>query len=524
MKKQNNHQSQLLVGTLKKLSIMVIIFCLVAVNGTVSAMAAVNQDQKLSEIGLIVSPSTPTATPGETVTYTYTITNTGDDSLTAITLTDWLVGSYEEPVNVGTDNVLTAGEAVTVTETYTIPENTPDGSLVQNFATVSASFNGSVVTTGALGTVEVTVIAPSAVTVDEEAMTAEIDDSGVITTSVLPSNASQAVQFTSNNPEVITVDENGYWIAKWPGTATITVSTPNGEATNTVAVTVLGSAIQPTDITAGTSNISATVEETGTINTTVLPAGTSQTVKYTSNNPEVITVDENGNWIAKTPGTTSITVKTPNNITETISVTVAAPAIVPTNVSTNPTSIIATINNASKNSGKITATVSPSGASQSVTYTSSNPGVITVDSSGNWVATGVGTATITASTWNGESASIHVNVISESVDFANYKYTLNGVQNPMPASVLPLSISEAQGSVMFNYFKGSTSLGNPARYNTHFYATSSNTDVATVYDADPENPLNGFNVSLLTAGKTTITTYEIGTNKVLDTVQVQVLP
>ena len=61
----------------------------------------------------------------------------------------------------------------------------------------------------------------------------------------------------------------------------------------------------------------------------------------------------------------------------------------------------------------ISATVSPVGASQSVTYISSNPAVATVGADGRITGIAAGEAVITARTENGQTASIRVRVQSQ---------------------------------------------------------------------------------------------------------------
>ena len=52
------------------------------------------------------------------------------------------------------------------------------------------------------------------------------------------------------------------------------------------------------------------------------PYGTSRKLTYTSSNPSILTVDNVGNVTAKAKGTATITVKTPNGITKSVTITV----------------------------------------------------------------------------------------------------------------------------------------------------------------------------------------------------------
>lgn len=69
---------------------------------------------------------------GEVITYTLTVTNTGDASLTNVTVTDPLTG-FEETVD-----VLEAGESVSFETEYTVTQEDLDKEGVLNVATVTA--------------------------------------------------------------------------------------------------------------------------------------------------------------------------------------------------------------------------------------------------------------------------------------------------------------------------------------------------------------------------------------------------
>lgn len=77
---------------------------------------------------------------GDTVTYEFTATNTGNVTLTGVGVTDELVGlgalSYEWPAATGT---LLPGEAVTATATYRLTQANIDAGFVDNTATVTGT-------------------------------------------------------------------------------------------------------------------------------------------------------------------------------------------------------------------------------------------------------------------------------------------------------------------------------------------------------------------------------------------------
>jgi uncharacterized repeat protein (TIGR01451 family) len=73
---------------------------------------------------LLKTSDTTEAAVGETITYTYTITNTGDVMLTDLVLTDDHIGEIPLPTS-----VLTPGESLTVTAIYTVTEADLPGPL-----------------------------------------------------------------------------------------------------------------------------------------------------------------------------------------------------------------------------------------------------------------------------------------------------------------------------------------------------------------------------------------------------------
>src|SRR5690606_17572905 len=70
---------------------------------------------------------------GDTITYQFVVENTGDVTLTNVSVTDELVGlgpiSYDWP---GADGVLLVGESVTATATYTVTADDVSAGNVHN--------------------------------------------------------------------------------------------------------------------------------------------------------------------------------------------------------------------------------------------------------------------------------------------------------------------------------------------------------------------------------------------------------
>ncbi|MBC1649501.1 hypothetical protein HCJ13_04770 [Listeria booriae] len=110
------------------------------------------------------------------------------------------------------------------------------------------------------------------------------------------------------------------------GATSVTIKDPSGRVVKNFVLNITASAIPATDITLDATNINTTIGSTGKINASVQPANaTDKSLTYTSANTSILTVAADGSWEAKAEGTTTVTVKTANNITKTITVTVTSP-------------------------------------------------------------------------------------------------------------------------------------------------------------------------------------------------------
>ncbi len=131
-------------------------------------------------------------------------------------------------------------------------------------------------------TCEVTVTAApvpvSGVSLNKDSTSLTVGDTETLTATVKPEDATnKAVTWTSSNSTVATVDQNGVVTAVAPGTATITVTTQDGNHTDTCTVTV-----RP-DIPPANPNYRITVEATqgGTVTADPTAAKAGATVTLT---------------------------------------------------------------------------------------------------------------------------------------------------------------------------------------------------------------------------------------------------
>lgn len=152
--------------------------------------------------------------------------------------------------------------------------------------------------------------------------------------------------------------------------------------------------------------------QTYTLSAVILPAdAANKSVSWSSSNSNVATVDSKGKVTAVGNGTATITAKTGDgNKTATCKVTVNIPIPV-TSVSLNPTELTMIGTGTTK---RLTATINPVDASnKTVSWTSSNSDVVTVNQNGVVTAKGGGTAQITVKTLDGgktAKCTVHVNI------------------------------------------------------------------------------------------------------------------
>ena len=159
-----------------------------------------------------------------------------------------------------------------------------------------------------------------------------------------------------------------------------------------------------TEVTLNQTTLSLTVGGTANLSATVSPSNaTNKTVSWSSSNESVATVS-GGKVTAVAEGSATITAKAGGK-SATCAVTVAAKDVPVTGISLSPT----TLSIEAGKTATLTATVSPSNATNAtVTWTSSKESVATV-SGGKVTAVAEGTATITA-TAGGKSATCAVTV------------------------------------------------------------------------------------------------------------------
>ncbi|MBP5506050.1 MAG: Ig-like domain-containing protein [Bacteroidales bacterium] len=217
-------------------------------------------------------------------------------------------------------------------------------------------------------------------------------DTYVLVPTFNPTNATdQNVSWTSSNGNVATVDANGKVTAKAAGQATITAKV--GDVTATCAVTVQQNVVAVTSVTLDKSQLNLKEGEIATLFATVKPDNaTNKTVTWVSSDSGVVTVDANGKVTAVSAGQATITA-TAGNASATCAVTVQPNVIAVTSVTLDKNKVEIEVGA----DVTLVATVNPSNATdKSVTWTTDNPKVASVDANGKVTGVSEGQATISA--------------------------------------------------------------------------------------------------------------------------------
>lgn len=297
-------------------------------------------------------------------------------------------------------------------------------------------------------------VAVSGVTLDKASLELLVDSTAQLTATVSPADAdNKAVTWKSSDTSVATVSDSGLVTAVGEGTATITVTTTDGGKTATCAVNVTKPEDDPDDggddpddggddpdgggddpdgggddpddepihvsgVTLNKTSVTVYTYSTLQLTATISPSDAEdKTVTWSSSNPSIASVDENGKVKALKTGTATITVTTTDG-GHTASCTVKVITYVPTpDPDIAVSSIALSQTELALNEGQtanLSATITPSNATdKAVTWSSSDKSIATVNAQGKVTAIKAGEAIITATASNGLKAICKVIVRGE---------------------------------------------------------------------------------------------------------------
>ena len=376
---------------------------------------------------------------GFTGTYTVAVTDLENGSIGAI-VTNSMVNqpSFYIQNIVG----LTLSESSSYQVTITSAGGTSMSALylgTEPVITISMDGGSSTIEDGATGELSLTVVPKGLV---------DIADSGTVTWS---SSKDGIVQISGGNATGCSVE------ALKPGSTTISASfTVSGtEYHGEYDLTV--DSVPVTGVTVGSAGDATSVNpgETLTLTASVTPDNaTDRTVTWTTSDPSVATVSQDGVVTGVAPGSVTITA-TAGGISGTKVLTVNS-------IPVQSISIGADRNIALGSSVSLECTFTPANATnKTVTWKSSDDSVATVSSDGTVVARGVGSATITVTTEDGnkmDEITVTVSAVPvtgieivgapSSLKVGDAPYQLNAVIYPANASTTTVSWISSNPSVL----------------------------------------------------------------------------
>ena len=231
-------------------------------------------------------------------------------------------------------------------------------------------------------------IKATSIKLDKTSVNLKVGDNIHLNATILPSNTDiKTINWDSSDDSVATVNSNGEVIALGAGKTIITAKTNNNL---TAKCEIIVSPIEVSKIEI-TNAKNMYVYDTLILSASITPSNaTDKNITWTTSDSSIATIDENGIIVGKKAGEVIITAKSSNNIISKVAIKV---------LNINPTSIKiseSNINLLIGNSKQLGLSFVPiNSTNKSVTWTSSDNSIVSVDSKGKITAKKEGTAKIT---------------------------------------------------------------------------------------------------------------------------------
>lgn len=269
----------------------------------------------------------------------------------------------------------------------------------------------------------------TSLTLNKSELALNVGDEETLSVTGAPSNATnKTLLWTSSNPEVASVNSSGKVIAASKGTTVVKAESTDGSGKYVSCVVTVNN-IQILNVYLDKSSLDLSEGDTASITATLYPNNaTTKTLKWTSSNTSVATVDSKGNVIAgATKGYAIITATATDGSGKFAEcVVLSKPKVHVTGITIN---YGASLDLLANDSTYLKATVIPANASvTNVVWASNNTAIATVDAStGLLKGLALGEATITA-TADGKTTAIKINVTNTEFNYgvaANFKRRVN---------------------------------------------------------------------------------------------------
>ena len=368
-----------------------------------------------AEVATVSNGEVTAVAPG-TTTITATV-GTKSDTVTVKVLKpieNFVISESEVTLNRNASKQLTvtitpedAEEDKTVTWTSSDPASVSvasDGTITGLKGTQSPVTITGELANGKTVTCAVTVVVPiESIEINKTSTTINKTETDTLSITINPEDTSEdtTVTWTSGDDTIATVSSSGVVTGIKAGTTTITATV--GSFSKVCSVTVV---VPLQSITIDQDDFTLNRGQNKTLSITINPEDTTDesTVVWASSDESVATVDSNGKVIAVGAGEATITV-TKGTKSDTVDVEVIVPIEEFTATKTS-TTILRTA------SETIETTISPADTTEdtTITWTSSNTSVATVDENGKVTGVGAGSAVITGTLPNNMKVTINVTV------------------------------------------------------------------------------------------------------------------
>jgi len=360
--------------------------------------------------------------------------------------------------------------------------------LREGYATISATTEDG----GFIATVDVTVlfvpIPVQSVSLSHSNADIIIGDSLQVSTFVSPTNATERrVTWSSSNPAVATVDQNGFVQSHSVGTVQITATTVQGGHRATSFVTV--QPISVLGITVLPSEVMLTAGQSTQLNATVSPeSATNPGLSWHSSDNNIATVDSNGHVTAHRVGIAHIFAITHDGGHQAVSVVTAVPIPVES-IDLSGERFEIEVNQRVL----IHSDVQPHNATnRTLTWHSSNSAIAQVDANGSVLGLGFGTVSITVVANDGSGVMAQATVVVRPPSTPPSQGGNNGMPGaPAELSAPPISDSSTRPPIPQNVGSAQDSLWNDIRAFVYRYAPFLNyvpVTAVVLLAVDPRNP------------------------------------
>lgn len=268
----------------------------------------------------------------------------------------------------------------------------------------------------------------TSLTLNKSELALNVGDEETLTITGTPSNATnKTIAWSSSNTDVASVNSSGKVVAASKGTAVIRADSTDGSGKYASCVVTVNN-IQVLNVSLDKSSFDLSEGDTAKVTATIYPTNaTNKTLKWTSSNTSVATVDSKGSITAgATKGYAIITAAATDGSGKSAEcVVLSKPKVAITGLTINyGTALDLLLGDATY----LKATIIPANAStQTVTWASSNTSVATIDSTGLLKGLTVGETTVTA-TGDNKTASIKITVTNTEYNYgvaANFRRRVN---------------------------------------------------------------------------------------------------